>query len=264
MEIGQLAKLLGISSQGIRYLEDEGLVRPPRDESNGYRRYELEDQSVLYMYKMYRLAGMQLGDIKEALRADPLGSIRAVRANVARLREELVELERRSDEVEDFLMRGLPAPSFAVERRPRLFCLLRPRDEEGGPAPGWSARLSEARRPLLDEMPRVFFGVYAVPAADGKTLSTERCTIAEGDAFGPEREGLGAIRELPERDGCLHAVLELTSDTDDARYFDEPLRWAEQAGLAYDGSPLAARFLHLRLTDGPQVYRVEAWVPLAP
>lgn len=263
MEIGHIAKLLGISNQGVRYLEDEGIVHPHRDESSGYRQYTVEDQSALYMYKLYRLAGMQLGDIKEALRSDPLGSIRAVRKNIARLREELLVLERRSDEVEEFLMRGLSTPSFSIERRPHLYCLLQPRnDDESGPSSKWSTKLSEVRGPLHDEMPSVFFGIYACLLADGETLATERCMITERDVFdSAAQQGLGVLRELPERDDCLHAVLEFTSDDEDASYFDEPLRRLASDGLTYDGSPLAARFLHLQQTDGPLVYRVEIWVP---
>ena len=51
IDVGQMAKLLGISGNGVRYLEDEGLVHPAQDEDNGHRRFTLEGQAAFYIYK---------------------------------------------------------------------------------------------------------------------------------------------------------------------------------------------------------------------
>ena len=41
MRIGQLARLIGIDTQTIRFYEQQGLLPPPDRQANGYRHPEL-------------------------------------------------------------------------------------------------------------------------------------------------------------------------------------------------------------------------------
>ena len=64
MNIKEVEKITGISSQNIRFYEKEGLIKPNRDDSNGYRVYSEDDIKLLKMVKMLRMLDMPVVDIK--------------------------------------------------------------------------------------------------------------------------------------------------------------------------------------------------------
>lgn len=67
MNIKEVEKITGISSQNIRFYEKEGLVKPLRDDNNGYRVYSEDDIKLLKLIKMLRMLDMPVGEIKELL-----------------------------------------------------------------------------------------------------------------------------------------------------------------------------------------------------
>lgn len=68
-QVGELAKLLGISSQMIRNYEKKGLLSPSRLDSN-YRSYEAPDLTLLFLLRKYRAFGYSLDEIKELVTQD--------------------------------------------------------------------------------------------------------------------------------------------------------------------------------------------------
>ena len=78
MQIGQLAKKLGISIRMLRYYEDQGLIIPMRSES-GYRIYNEKDEERLRRIRVLTKAGLNLQAISlllpcisvEQLEVDP-------------------------------------------------------------------------------------------------------------------------------------------------------------------------------------------------
>ena len=64
MNIKQVEKLTGISSQNIRFYEKSGLIYPKRNEENGYREYNEEDVRLLKLVKMFRMLDMPIEQIK--------------------------------------------------------------------------------------------------------------------------------------------------------------------------------------------------------
>lgn len=64
MNIKQVEKLTGISSQNIRFYEKSGLIHPKRNEENGYREYNEEDVRLLKLVKMFRMLDMSIEQIK--------------------------------------------------------------------------------------------------------------------------------------------------------------------------------------------------------
>ena len=55
MNIKEVEKVTGISSQNIRFYEKSGLVHPVRNEENGYREYDTNDIRILKLIKMFRM-----------------------------------------------------------------------------------------------------------------------------------------------------------------------------------------------------------------
>src|ERR1700694_1041360 len=67
MQIGELARRFGVAPSKIRFLEDEGLVRPGRRTRTGYREYDESSAEALTMILQAQSLGFTLDEIKGAL-----------------------------------------------------------------------------------------------------------------------------------------------------------------------------------------------------
>ena len=67
MQIGELARRFAVAASKIRFLEDEGLVRPVRRTRAGYREYDESSAEALTMILQAQSLGFTLEEIKGAL-----------------------------------------------------------------------------------------------------------------------------------------------------------------------------------------------------
>lgn len=67
MKINEVEALVEIPKKSIRFYEDEGLLHPVRDQSNGYRDYTKDDVTVLKRIKIYRKLALPIEEIKKIL-----------------------------------------------------------------------------------------------------------------------------------------------------------------------------------------------------
>ena len=67
MQIGELARRFGLAPSKIRFLEDEGLVRPVRRTQAGYREYDESSAEALAMILQAQSLGFTLDEIKGSL-----------------------------------------------------------------------------------------------------------------------------------------------------------------------------------------------------
>jgi DNA-binding transcriptional MerR regulator len=67
MQIGELARRFDVAPSKIRFLEDEGLVRPVRRTAAGYREYDESSAEALAMILQAQSLGFTLDEIKGAL-----------------------------------------------------------------------------------------------------------------------------------------------------------------------------------------------------
>lgn len=104
-KIGEVAKLLGLTTQALRFYEQEGVVNPRKSE-NGTRYYTFDELHKLLSFKKYRMAEFTVQDIVEHLRADTLSSLS-------------VQLDDKSDELiarsEELLRRAQALRQFRHE-----------------------------------------------------------------------------------------------------------------------------------------------------
>ena len=92
MRINEVEALTGIPKKSIRYYEAEGLLRPARDSSNGYRRYTAEDMAVLQRIKLYRKLDTPVDEIRRVF----IGEL----TDRAALERQQIALTHQSKEVE--------------------------------------------------------------------------------------------------------------------------------------------------------------------
>lgn len=67
MRIGQLAQLVGIETQTIRFYEQQGLLSPPDRQENGYRSYTKMHGEQLTFIRRCRKLDLSLVEIHELL-----------------------------------------------------------------------------------------------------------------------------------------------------------------------------------------------------
>lgn len=71
-KIGEVARLLGLPNDTLRYYERRGIVSPHRDDESGYRYYSAWDLNTLLDSKWYRSFDFSLSDVEQMLYTDEL------------------------------------------------------------------------------------------------------------------------------------------------------------------------------------------------
>lgn len=64
MKINEVEQVIGITKKNIRFYEEQGLLHPSRNSTNGYRDYSEEDVETLRQIKLLRKLGIPIEDIK--------------------------------------------------------------------------------------------------------------------------------------------------------------------------------------------------------
>ncbi|MBR5731623.1 MAG: MerR family transcriptional regulator, partial [Firmicutes bacterium] len=94
-KVSELARLLDLTPETIRFYESMGIVMPRHDETNRYRYYLSTDFSRLYNAKMLRSMGFSLTEIKSFFyEKNDLEQREAALAQAERLKVQIKELER--------------------------------------------------------------------------------------------------------------------------------------------------------------------------
>ncbi|TWH45527.1 MerR family transcriptional regulator [Sporomusa sp. KB1] len=62
-KIGAMARLLGMSTEGLRYYEESGIITPKKQEDSKYRYYDVWDIHILVRARAYRRLGFSLQDV---------------------------------------------------------------------------------------------------------------------------------------------------------------------------------------------------------
>ncbi len=91
MKINQVEELVGVTKKNIRFYEEQGLLRPERNPSNGYREYTLADVQRLQTIKLLRRLDVSCGEIRSLLDGE--------RSLSDSLEAHMTDLERRERDV---------------------------------------------------------------------------------------------------------------------------------------------------------------------
>lgn len=73
-KIGEVARLLGLTTQALRFYEQEGVVTPRKSE-NGTRYYSVEDIVCLLAFRKYRLSEFSIHDVAAHFEKGSLNSL---------------------------------------------------------------------------------------------------------------------------------------------------------------------------------------------
>jgi DNA-binding transcriptional MerR regulator len=120
LQIGEVAKLIGVSPKTIRYYHEIGLLAEPKRTDGGYRLYTAQDLLYLQRIRRLRSLGLPLDCIKEILgESDAEQEVmlrNALQSLVQELTGQIIELEVRREMLKKLLAEDtLDQPHFPNE-----------------------------------------------------------------------------------------------------------------------------------------------------
>lgn len=68
LKIGQVAKMTGLSSSGIRFLEEQGIIKPYNGRKGSYRSYDVGNVADLLDFRNYRQCGLSLYEAAQLIK----------------------------------------------------------------------------------------------------------------------------------------------------------------------------------------------------
>lgn len=73
--IGQVSKFLGISRDTLKFYEDKGLVKPKKNDENGYRKYNQFDIYDITTINFYREIDVEIKKIQEIMKSKSINNL---------------------------------------------------------------------------------------------------------------------------------------------------------------------------------------------
>ena len=75
LTVGEVAEVLGLTTENIRYYVKEGLITPARNSENNYRQYSSKDVLLISDIIFYRNMRLSINNIKKIMGGIPLEDI---------------------------------------------------------------------------------------------------------------------------------------------------------------------------------------------
>lgn len=185
--IGEVAEFFGMTKEGVRYLERQGIIRSMRDERNGYRYFPREEITRLKQIRSFQSIGFGLEEAHSMVCLTPREEL------LGRLDEKIAELESKAAAIERIrkMIAGqrevaektlAGAGTFEVVMRPELIFFERVGDEASGATPQQRRRIAHARnveKIWIQAMPPVTLGACHYDGQGKPVLRIGSMALAE-------------------------------------------------------------------------------------
>ncbi len=148
--IGEMAEFFGMSKEGVRFLERQGVIHAMRDEKNGYRYFPREEITSLKQIRRYQSLGFSLEEAQQMVCDTPREEI------AARLSQKQEELARKAQQIQT-MQKQLALQQEAVRHlldceqriwegeRPEMYFFPRVPDEASGTTAKEKEAIARAR-----------------------------------------------------------------------------------------------------------------------
>ena len=93
-KVGELARETGLSVRTLHYYDEIGLLAPSQHTASGHRLYGAADLARLQQIKSLRQLGFSLEQIRDCLNGPDFSPLRLVESHLARLREQVAQVQR--------------------------------------------------------------------------------------------------------------------------------------------------------------------------
>lgn len=177
--IGELADFFGMTKEGIRYLEREGVIASERDAGNGYRYFPREEITRLKQIKRYQGLGFSLEEAQQLLCETRREEIAG---RLAQKQRELQEKVRQIERMQRFLAMQQEVVAHLIDaqkqvwlgERPELIFFPRVPDEASGESPAQREAIARARAEekewILATPPCTLGAMHYTPDGTGRRM----------------------------------------------------------------------------------------------
>lgn len=261
--IGTIAKLLGMSAEGIRMYERSGILSAQREnEENDYRSFDHLDITALIRARGYHYCGFTTREIEKLINSSDVEEVAELYARKEEeLRREIVykrlqmecleEFRRLTEEAEEKLFQ------ISVRERPALYRFEFIRDGililEGD--------REKAFRTWVRKTPMVFLSQMNSweKLLRGETQVTAALGILAEDAGALELDT--AYAKYYKKCCCLYTIVkEQGNQFCPARCLAHVVGYVKERGIRVTGNPIARTFLSMNKRDDYTRYR-QVWIP---
>jgi len=265
-KIGEVANILGISVDTIRFYETKNVVNPYKDDESGYRYYDDWDMNFLSECSWLRSFEFSLREITRIINEASLSELRdTFTQRESELRQavhhygHLVEAAARTisacDRVDEYLWKCIEEESPDL-----LLCAYRFR--------GVYVRDSELRtlnKRLLELYPLVRFS-FAIPCSTiAEDTTIDDClwgfSLNIEDAHASCIDGNSAFIRVPPRRSVYTIIAAGATDANKPRLFSHVIAYIDEHGYKACGDAVGS--IIARVHEGGQYVRyIEVWVPI--
>ena len=257
------SRVLGLSKEGMRFLEEKGIIYPQKADGSGYKTYGLGDSMAVVNYKKCRSFGFDVNQTQQVLKEkDPSKNFETMRRQSELLEEEiekkkkiLKSMKKRNERLSYEI--GTDS-GYKIIRRPALFWMVSRKDgvvEENELAINtmekWNTTLSGyADSAIIWTMERMLGkGGHAYA---GQMIEADD---AQGEDIGDVHYS-SAVKCLYKIHSCIY------KDSDSEHIFDEAIEHITRENLRIAGDAIA-RLLRIYIADDGRYHCIwELMIPI--
>lgn len=257
----QLAEILGVSRDALRYYEEQGIVKPKQEEANNYRQYDFYDIYTLMVTDFYKKRNLSIKEVKKLQVGSEIDELGALLEKKARELEETIrikeymlekinETKQFCEEVKNHLnqysIRELPAYEVIGEISDFNAFLEYPAILENMDLIKEDILSKIMRKFTFDENGFLDSKMYIVEKPETKHKETSECYL-----------------EYPK---CIYTIVEdgrYQNGNDDIKHkaFESTLVWGDEQGLKPKGVAFANTRLITYLDNKERVF-LEIFIPV--
>jgi DNA-binding transcriptional MerR regulator len=265
-KIGEISRLTGFSTSGIRFFEEAGVINPVRGKNEKYREFSLEDLQRLLICRKFRECGFSLEQSVDMLHHADAQELRShILKQAECTRRHLVEkqalLEHLNEQIKDIDHMVEEESCCHITQMPALYWLKlwQPGDHEEDLIPftqmyEWIERGPFTNSCLLLPQADLLKGEGNLETRWGTAINEK---YVEMLGFSPQAQ----TQYLP----ACEAVRTIISPTNSLTIPAEQLRdfrdFIKKMGLKVTG-PALSRFFYSRITGGHLLRYDHLWVPV--
>lgn len=262
--ISEVAKMLGLSTETIRYYESQGVIKPLRDEKNGYRYYGGWDIHMLARARLYLLYGYSMEETSSLLGAQsPQSVISDLSQKEALLEEEVIlklnQLKRIRQEQENIRSISKDIGKYRIEKSPSIYRLSMQE--------GYTARPEKEIRALVTKWTNKASFLFSTALFRLEDIKSNKNTFSFG--FGLEEEyatllGISDskfVEYMPSK-MCLYTVVPSRSSVKlNTDCLFDTFRWMDKHNLKVEGDIFTRVVLMLK-PENEYFNWHQVWIPI--
>ena len=266
-QIGQAAKIFGLSPETIRYYERKNIISPAKNSDNGYRKFNIMDAGTLTWIRAYLNDGFSLDEAHELIEYSGLDRVEDVMISRKESLEETIKreqiiLEGLKRRIEDIRRVREQTGRFSLETRPVIWCLPLFQKERLMNYP----ENEELCPKFLNQQSMTFSYIELdqreVESGKEKLNCNAGMAVYECDAAAIGITADPPIHILPSCE-CLHTCLAMRIEGNhlDQRSLDPVREYLRIHNLRLSGSVFCRNIILHESTDGRVQYR-DIWLPV--